>query len=90
MPKGSKISAAAAFAYCDDLYRRKVRPALPQEPEGWFLSVDLATGDYELAERHIEAVTRLAARRPQADIHTIIIGDGPVAEYPFSWGAPLD
>lgn len=74
MPKNGKISAAAAFALCDDLYRRQVRPTMPQEPDGWFLSVDVATGDYELAERHIDAVTRLAARRPAADIHTIVIG----------------
>lgn len=90
MPKNGKISAAAAFALCDDLYRRQVRPTMPQEPDGWFLSVDVATGDYELAERHIDAVTRLAARRPAADIHTIVIGSHPVAEHSGEWRVQFD
>lgn len=79
MPKSAKISDAAALALCDDLYRRKVRPTMSQEPDGWFLSVDVATGDYELAERHIDALTRLAARRPAADIRTVVGGEVLIA-----------
>ena len=61
-------------AFAGRIYRDKVRPALREEPVGWFLSVDLNSEDYELDENHGKASSRLLARRPDADVFTIRVG----------------
>ncbi len=61
-------------AFAVRIYRDKVRPALEEEPVGWFLSVDLNSEDYELDENHGKASNRLLARRPDADVFTIRVG----------------
>ena len=61
-------------ALAERVYRDKVRPALENEPVGWFLSVDLNSEDYELDENHGKASSQLLARRPDADIFTIRVG----------------
>ena len=53
-----------------------MRPTLDgaAEPVGWFLSVDLASEDWELDESLLKAARRLRERRPDADVYTIRIG----------------
>lgn len=71
-----EITPAAAEAFGKAVYERKVRPTWDgaAEPVGWFLSVDLASEDWELDENHAQAALRLLERRPEADVFTIRIG----------------
>ena len=71
-----EITPAAAEAFGKAVYERRVRPTLDgaAEPVGWFLSVDLASEDWELDANHAKAALRLLERRPDADVLTIRIG----------------
>ena len=71
-----EITPAAAEAFGKSVYERKVRPTWDGAAElvGWFLSVDLASEDWELDENHAQAALRLRERRPEADVFTIRIG----------------
>ena len=71
-----EITPAAAEAFGKSVYERKVRPTWDgaTEPVGWFLSVDLASEDWELDESLLKAARRLRERRPEADVYTIRIG----------------
>ena len=71
-----EITPAAAEAFGKAIYERRVRPTLDgaAEPVGWFLSVDLASEDWELDANHAKAALRLLERRPEADVFTIRIG----------------
>ena len=71
-----EITPAAAEAFGKAVYERRVRPTLDgaTEPVGWFLSVDLASEDWELDANHAKAALRLRERRPEADVFTIRIG----------------
>ena len=71
-----EITPAAAEAFGKSVYERRVRPTLDgaAEPVGWFLSVDLASEDWELDESLLKAARRLRERRPEADVYTIRIG----------------
>jgi hypothetical protein len=51
-----------------EVYDRCVRPRLRPEDDGMYVAVDIESGDYEINESDYEAVTRLKARRPAADV----------------------
>ena len=71
-----EITPATAEAFGKSVYEHRVRPTLDgaAEPVGWFLSVDLASEDWELDESLLKAARRLRERRPDADVYTIRIG----------------
>ena len=51
-----------------EVYDRCVRPRLRPEDDGKYVAVDVESGDYEINESDYEAVARLEARRPDADV----------------------
>lgn len=51
-----------------DIFDRKVRPALRPEDDGKFVAIDVETGDYEMDEDDYAAVARLRSRKPAADV----------------------
>lgn len=51
-----------------EVFDRQVRPALGPEDDGKFVAVDLDTGECEVDEDDYTALTRLRARRPDAEI----------------------
>jgi hypothetical protein len=51
----------------DDMFDRRVRPALRPEDHGKFVAVDVDTGDYEIDYDDYTAVARLLSRNPAAD-----------------------
>ena len=57
-----------------EVYERQVRPTLGPEDDDKFVAIDLGTGDYELADDDYAAVTRLQARRPDADVWLTRVG----------------
>ena len=48
------------------IYREKIHPTLGPEHKGKIVVIDVKSGDYEIADRHITAARRLRKRRPDA------------------------
>lgn len=48
------------------IYQEKIRPTLGPECKGKVCVIDVKSGDYEIADRHIDADTKLRERRPDA------------------------
>ena len=55
----------------ESIYDAQIRHRIAPEDEGKFVLVDVLTGDYESAERSVEARVNLRQRRPEAVIHTM-------------------
>ena len=53
------------------IYDTQIRHLIAPEDEGKFVLVDVISGDYEIAERSVEARVKLRKRRPGAVIHTM-------------------
>ena len=53
------------------IYDSRIRHLITPEDEGKFVLVDVLSGDYEVAERSVEARIKLRQRRPAAVIHTM-------------------
>ena len=52
----------------EEVFARRVRPALRPEDDGKFVAIDVQSGDHEVDEDDYAAVARLRARRPAADV----------------------
>ncbi len=48
------------------IYHEKIRPTLGPEHKGKIVVIDVKSGDFEIADRHITAARRLRKRRPDA------------------------
>ena len=48
------------------IYREKIRPALGPEHKGKVVVIDVKSGNYEIADRHLDADIQLRKRRPDA------------------------
>lgn len=51
-----------------EVFDRRVRPVLRPEDDGRFVAVDVDSGEYEIDADDYQAVARLKARVPSADI----------------------
>ncbi len=56
------------------IYERDIRPHLGAEEDGKFVAVDIETGDYEVDRDDFEATERLLARRPDAQMWLLRVG----------------
>ena len=48
------------------IYKEQIRPKLGPAHKGKVVVIDVKSGDYEIADRHITAARRLRTRRPDA------------------------
>lgn len=48
------------------IYKEKIRPKLGPEHKGKVVVIDVKSGDYEIADRHLDADIKLRKRRPDA------------------------
>ena len=48
------------------IYQEKIRPKLGPECKGKVVVIDVKSGDYEIADRHFDADSKLRERRPDA------------------------
>ena len=48
------------------IYLEKIHPTLGPEHKGKVVVIDVKSGDYEIADRHIDADSKLRKRRPDA------------------------
>jgi hypothetical protein len=58
----------------DEVYETQVRPRLKAADKGKFAAVDIETAAYEVADDELEAIDRLRARVPDAQIWMVRIG----------------
>lgn len=56
------------------LYEGSIRDKVPQGNEGKFLALDVDTGEYELDAEAILALRRAQAKRPDAALYLVRIG----------------
>jgi hypothetical protein len=56
------------------LYQRRILPNLKPEHQGQFLVLDLASEDYEIDPKHVEATKRMLARHPDGVLYSLRIG----------------
>ena len=61
-----EFSEADAPAIGRAMYHEKIRPTLGPEHKGKVVVIDVKSGDYEIADRHITAARQLRKRRPDA------------------------
>lgn len=71
MSEREKMSYAEQKRMGEDIYNAQIRHRIAPEDEGKFVLVDVLTGDYEVADRSVEARVKLRQRRPEAVIHTM-------------------
>jgi hypothetical protein len=64
-----------------DLYERQVRPQVEAGNRGKVVGIDVDTGDFELADDTLAAADRLLARRPDAQIWFVRIGQPGVHRF---------
>jgi hypothetical protein len=57
-----------------EIYEQQIRPKVAAGNKGRYVSVDIETGDFELADSLLDAATRLLARRPGAQTWSVRIG----------------
>jgi hypothetical protein len=57
-----------------EIYEQQLRSRLAAGDKGRFVTIDVDTGDFEVADSLLEAATRLQARRPDAQTWSLRIG----------------
>jgi hypothetical protein len=57
------------------MYADAIRPQVEVPHAGQFLVLDVVSGDYQIAENDAEASLALLARRPEAILFGVRIGD---------------
>ena len=65
------------------IYNEKILPKLGQEYKGKVVVIDVNSGDYEIADKHITADTRLRERQPEAYTWAERVGFPTVHRMPF-------
>ena len=60
------ITSEDAAAIGRAIYNEKIRDTLGPEYKGKIVVIDVNSGDYEIADKDIEATKRLLRRRPDA------------------------
>ena len=71
MPEREKMSYEEQKRRGQAIYDAQIRHLITPEDAGKFVLVDVLTGDYEIADRSVEARVKLRQRRPEAVIHTM-------------------
>lgn len=71
MPEREKMSYEEQKRRGQAIYDAQIRHLIAPEDAGKFVLVDVLTGDYEIADRSVEARVKLRQRRPEAVIHTM-------------------
>jgi hypothetical protein len=65
----------------DEIYESQVRPQIEAGNHGKIVAIDIETGDFEVDASEIAACDRLEARRPDAQIWIVRIGDRHVRRF---------
>ena len=63
-----------------EIYEQKIRTEVEPGHEGRFVVVDITTGDYEIADKDLEASYRMVERNPDAILYGTRIGERAATE----------
>jgi hypothetical protein len=58
-----------------ELYERAIRAQVEPAHDGEFLALDIETGDYEIDASELAAVRRARAKRPDARLYLVRVGE---------------
>jgi hypothetical protein len=70
----------------EEIYERDIRAKVEKDHFGEVLVLDIESGDYEIDENHLDALTRLKARRPESVCYALRVGYPALAKIGGSWG----
>ena len=65
------------------IYEEKILPKLGPDDQGKVVVIDVNSGDYEIADQHMTAATRLRERQPEAYTWAERVGFPTVHRMPF-------
>lgn len=65
----------------DELYEKKIRALVEKGNEGKIVAIDIDSGDFAVADKTLDATDQVFARRPNAQIWIIRIGQGWVHSF---------
>ena len=68
-PKRGDIAARG-----EAIYRERIAPHVTSARKGWFVVIDVESGDYEIGEQDAVATRRLLQRRPSAVTYGVRVG----------------
>ena len=71
----------------EELYQSTIRPNVVRENKGRYLAIDIETGEYALADEHLEAADMLLDKRPDAPIYMKLVGYRATAAIGASLGS---
>ena len=66
MPTGPTMPIDEIVRLGDEIYMRDVLPKTKDDHFGEYAAIDVETGDWEVAEKELDALDRLKERRPEA------------------------
>ena len=64
-----------------EIYETRIRPVVEAENHGRIVVIDVATGEYEMADDSLTASDRLLARLPDAKFLVLRIGHSTVHQF---------
>jgi len=57
-----------------EIYEHDIRSRVIRENKGKYLAIDIETGEYELADEHLDAADRILDKHPGAPIYVLRVG----------------
>ena len=65
-PMGPRMPPKEVIRLGHEIYMRDILPNAKDERFGEYVAIDVATGDWEIAEKELDALDRLRERHPNA------------------------
>jgi hypothetical protein len=59
----------------EEIYDRDIRPKVEAMNKGKFIVIDIETGEFEIDDRDVQATKRALAKRPDAVLYGVRVGD---------------
>ena len=66
-----------------EVYARRVAGTIRPDQENHFVAIDVNSEDFEIARKDIDAMLRLEARRPDAEVYLCRVGPEPAYKMGF-------
>ena len=66
-----------------ELYEQKIRPQVEADNHGRIVTIDIETGEYELADDTLTAANRMIDRKPDVQLYAVRIGYPAVVRFGY-------
>mgnify|MGYP003339055121 CR=1 FL=1 len=57
-----------------DIYERQIAPLVEPSNRGQIVAIDIDSGEFEVADKGLDAASRLLGRKPEAQIWCVKVG----------------